>query len=79
MKLKNIGRVKVTFDLIYDNPQNFMDIFMSKVIVLRAEVYPNEVVDYIIYNKDLKEVLEGEEIPCYMALVEDSKLLFKKL
>lgn len=78
MKLKNIGRVQVTLNLIYDNTEDFISLFMSKVIVLRAEIYPNKVIDYTIYNKDLREIAEGEEIPKYIVKIENGNLHFEE-
>lgn len=80
MNLKNIGRVKVTLSLIYDNPNAFKDYFMSRVIVLRAEILPNDVIEYIIYNKNLKKISEGEKIPEYLGVIgDDGSLSFKEI
>lgn len=66
---KRVGLIKITDDLIEENPNGVMKYLMSQIIVIRAEhILWNRTVEYIALCEQFDEVGEGEVLPEYQAI-----------
>ena len=79
MGLKKLGRFQVTIDLLETEPENIRKV-MSNFLVLRAETFYPDYIEYLAYSPLFEEIKEGSIAPFYMVNINfDLSISLKKL